>query len=325
VPVAVQTGDKVSNFATIAVANGGACTDPNGFTGSTISGLTGSTAKIGALSLIRTSAKITAQGMTITSNTDTGSGVFQQYDVTQLQASNAAFANITAVGSCYVINSKSTSGQTPTVPLSTGLNAGTFINVKGPNGAKQMMPSNNIVGYYSGTFGTSQVIPNLPPGITIPGQTPPYLEAGAYTVDNGAGGPDVGGFTASLTLKTPLTWVNQDAITQVNRSQGVSVTWSGGDPAGTVYIAGSSSAKVGNDTYTGTFYCTAPVSAGQFTVPNIVTLSLPASSTTGAGAAAVPGGALFVGTTVTSSFTAPGINLGTITSSVLALKNLAYI
>src|SRR5207253_6586559 len=140
--------------------------------------------------------------------------------------------------SCYVIDQKLARGQTPNVTLPTGLNAGSAINVKGPNGTKQMTPSQGSpVGSYSGMFGTTTVlpsIPGLPPGVTIPGQTPPFLEAGSYTVDNGAGGTDVGPFTATLTLKTPLTWTNQDAITQVTRSQGVQVTWSGGDPGGVV-------------------------------------------------------------------------------------------
>jgi hypothetical protein len=158
----------------------------------------------------------------------------------------------------------------------------------------------------------------------------PYLEPGNYTVDNGSGGADVGAFTANLTLKTPLTWVNQDAITQVTRSQGVQVTWSGGDPAGDVEITGGVVNISGGTTYSGTFVCKAPVSAGQFTVPAIVTLSMPASVTSStpgapAGTPPVPTGTLSVGSTVTGTFTATGINLGTISSSVLALKNVSYI
>jgi hypothetical protein len=138
----------------------------------------------------------------------------------------------------------------------------------------------------------------------------------------------VGAFTATLTLKTPLTWVNQDAITQVNRAQGVTVTWTGGDPAGSVYITGGVVNIVGNDTYSGSFFCMAPVSAGQFTVPSIVTLSMPASTNqTGSapGAGSIPTGVLSVGTVVTGAFNAPGIDLGVISSSVLALKNVSYI
>jgi uncharacterized protein (TIGR03437 family) len=327
VPVAVQTGNTVSNFATIAVANGGACTDPGGFSGGALQNLSGSTAKTGSISLGRTAAKISAAGQTITSNTDSGGASFYQYDLTQLQSSASAFANVTAVGSCYVINQKLTKGLTTNVPLPTGLDAGSAINVKGLNGTKQMLPTQNAAGSYSGTFGTSTVIPNLPPGFPgLPGQTPPFLEAGSYTVDNGAGGSDVGPFTATLTLKTPLTWDNQDAITQVTRSQGVQVKWSGGDPAGFVDITGGVINTVGNDTYFGTFVCIAPVSAGQFTVPPIVTLSMPASTTTSGapGAGSVPSGSLAVGTAVSTTFTAKGIDLGTISSSVLSFKNVSY-
>jgi hypothetical protein len=130
----------------------------------------------------------------------------------------------------------------------------------------------------------------------------------------------VGPFTTTLTLKTPLTWDNQDAITAVTRSQGVQVKWSGGDPAGVVSIVGGVINIVGNDSYSGFFYCTAPVTAGQFTVPAIVTLSLPASATVGGS----PTGSLAVGTSVSSTFTAPGIDLGTISSSVSSFKNVSY-
>jgi hypothetical protein len=209
-----------------------------------------------------------------------------------------------------------------------GLDAGTAINVKGPNGTKQMLPSKGAPGSYDGTFGTTTVlpaIPGLPPGFTIPGQTPPFLEAGTYTVDNAGGGSDVGPFTATLILKTPLTWDNQDAITQVVRSQGVQVKWSGGDPAGIVNISGGVINMVGNDTYFGAFYCTAPVNAGQFTVPPIVTLSMPASTSLGgASGVSVPSGTLSVGTSVSGTFTARGIDLGAISSSVLSLKNVSY-
>jgi uncharacterized protein (TIGR03437 family) len=330
VPVVVQTGDRVSNFTTIAVSNAGACSDPGGFSGSTLQNLTGSSARIGSISLSRTSAKISAAGQTITSNTDAGAANFTQYDLTQLQASPNAISNITALGSCYVITSKVTRGDIPSFMLPTGLNAGNAINVKGPNGTKQMMPTQNVPGSYSGTFGTTTTLPSIPglpgglPG--LPGQTPPFLEAGNYTVDNGAGGSDIGPFTATLALKTPLTWVNQDAITQVTRSQGVNVTWSGGDPAGIVTISGGVTNTSGNDTYIGTFVCTAPVSAGQFTVPSIVTLSLPPSSATSIpGAGSTPTGSLSVGTTISGPFTAPNIDIGIISSTVFSFKNVGYI
>ncbi len=335
VPVAVQIADKVSNFSTISVANGASCTDPSGFNASALQNLSGSSATIGGITLSRVAVKITAAGQTITSNTDAGAANFYSYDFTSQQASAQAFGNVTAIGSCMVILSSIT-GTASGAVLPSGLDAGTVINVKGPNGTKQMTPVAKQAGSYAGTFGTSTTLPSLPglpPGLPgglpgLPGATPPFLEAGSYTVDNGSGGADIGPFTATLALKTPLTWVNQDAVTQVTRSQGVTVTWSGGDPAGTVQISGGVINTSGGTTYSGTFICTTPnVAPFSFTVPPIVTLSMPASTNAVAGPAGTPPtptGSLSVGTTVFAPFTAPHLNFGTISSTVLALKNLAY-
>jgi len=336
VPVAVQVGDKVSNFSTISVSNGGPCSDPTGpFNAAFIQNLAGTSASVASINLSRASTKISAAGVTVTSSADQGSANFFSYDLTALQASPQAFTGVTAIGSCYVILNYLNPQITPIGNLPSGLDAGKVINVTGPNGTKQMTPVEKQTGSYLGNFGTSMTLPSIPgfpgglpggiPG--LPGATQPYLEAGNYTVDNGAGGADVGHFSASLTLKTPLTWTNQDALTQVNRSQGVQVTWSGGDPAGTVTISGGVVYVSSASSYSGTFVCMAPVSAGQFTVPSIVTLSLPASTSISgpAGSPATPTGSLSVGATVTGTFTAPNITIGTISSTVLALKNLSYI
>jgi hypothetical protein len=187
------------------------------------------------------------------------------------------------------------------------------------------------VGAYSGDFGTSMVlpaIPGLPGGIPgLPGSAPPFLEAGSYTVDNGSGGSDVGAFTATLAIPTPMTWTNQDQITAVTRSQGVTVRWTGGAAGSQVIIIGTSSNRSGTTTVSGAFFCTAPVSAGEFAVPAIVTLSLPPSSTQASsapGAPSTPFGTLGVQSSVNGTFRAPGIDIGIITSSVASLKNLGY-
>jgi hypothetical protein len=64
----------------------------------------------------------------------------------------------------------------------------------------------------------------------------------------------------------------------VNRSQGITVTWSGGDIDGVLSIGGTTSLTAGSVTYTGTFGCTALVSAGTFVVPAFITSQLPASA-----------------------------------------------
>ena len=333
VPVAVQIGDIVSNFTTIAVANGGACTDPGGFDAGTLQTFSGGAIKIGAIYLSRVSSKITAAGLgTVESKSDSGGAAFQQYDYSVVQTSSNAFGNLSAIGSCIVVTSRIAQGTPPgTLPQVTALNAGTVLTVKGPNGSKPMPLVQGQVGAYSGDFGTSTVlppIPGLPGGIPgLPGMAPPYLDAGNYTVDNGSGGSDVGAFTATLAIPTPMTWSNMDQITAVTRSQGVTVRWTGGAANSQVIILGTSSNRSGTTTVSGTFFCTAPVSAGEFAVPAIVTLSLPVSSTQSGGAAGAPStplGTLLVESSVNGTFTARGIDLGIITSSVASLKNLGY-
>lgn len=104
------------------------------------------------------------------------------------------------------------------------------------------------------------------------------------------------------------------------QSQSVTVEWTGGEPNSLINIIGTSSSRVGSATVSGFFLCTERVSARKFAVPPAVTLSLPASATQ----AGTPTGTLGVQSTVSSPFTAPGINIGQFSSSVMALKNLAY-
>lgn len=70
-----------------------------------------------------------------------------------------------------------------------------------------------------------------------------------------------------------------------------------------------------------TFTCTAPVAAGQFTVPAAVLLSLPASAST----SGIPSGALTVGTyTNPKSFTATGLDYGYSISASLNSALVSY-
>jgi hypothetical protein len=202
--------------------------------------------------------------------------------------------------------------------LTTGLDAGAAINVTGPQGAKQMTPAATLPGSYSATFANATVIPGRT--IPIPGLGTPYLEKGTYTINNGSGGKDVGGFQFTLNLPDPLVWTNQDSIAAVTRAQGVTVTWTGGD-ANSSYVTISGYSSMSSPQVTGAFTCTAPASAGSFTVPAIVTLALPASSSSDG----VPTGILSVGNSGTPvRFSATGIDAGYGNYSFLNSKNLGY-
>jgi hypothetical protein len=61
---------------------------------------------------------------------------------------------------------------------------------------------------------------------------------GLFTIDNGSGGSDVGPFSTSINVPPPLVWSNIGSITVIDRSQPLTITWSGGDPAGVVSIQG---------------------------------------------------------------------------------------
>jgi hypothetical protein len=111
------------------------------------------------------------------------------------------------------------------------------------------------------------------------------LAAGTYQVSNGAGGTGVGPFKLSLKLAAALTWTNQSiADTVIDRSKPLTLTWAGGDPGASVQISiSTASVNLAAATATGaSVSCAAPVSAGQFTVPPYVLLSLiPGASSNG--------------------------------------------
>ena len=278
IPVAVLIGDVVSNFATLPIAPAGqACPDP---------GTIEPNLPTGNIMLTR--------GITIGSSlttTDTGQAFFG--DPQLLGPPQPALANVLSLpvslppGACI-------GGVDASSVLSIlfgVLDAGT-ITVTGPNGSRQLTYA---VPFYSTVLG----------GGTSDNPPPLFLDAGAYSVSS-PGTSELGAFSQSFTIPQPLTWTNAGAISTLDRSAGVQVTWSGGDPSGTVQIIGGF----------GEFICSASTSAQQFTVPPIVLLSLPPSGTSP--------GPLTLSTTSSAAFSASGIISGTIDSTVTITKNVIY-
>ena len=149
----------------------------------------------------------------------------------------------------------------PTGPAtSTDLDAGT-ITVTGPSGTQPLPAVASLPGDYAAS--------PLPTGF-VP-------TSGGSFVFTGTGGKDVGPFTGTVNYTNPIVWTNMNDITSVSRSQGVTVTWTGGDPHGYVLISGTSnSAETPSTPVLGAgFVCYAAVSAGQFTVPAPILLGMP--------------------------------------------------
>ena len=174
----------------------------------------------------------------------------------------AAFGGLfPSQGTCTVANLASQ----PSGRSSTGLDAGPSLTLTGQAGSWTLMPTS--AGEYQALFGSTPSGPDIPPG--------------SYTVAGG-GGRGVGAFSANLTVGGNILWANKQAISTVDRSQPLTVTWSGGTRPGYVLIGGYSESSTGGHL---TFICSEDISKGSFTIPSFILSALPASA----------GGAMFIG------------------------------
>ncbi|HEX4595103.1 MAG TPA: hypothetical protein VH157_12550 [Bryobacteraceae bacterium] len=318
VPVVVQIGTVVSNFVTMPIATGGGtCSDPAGPSPTDLSNFLLNGGSFGSVSLTRSTNASPAIGPlpASTSTSDSGSAIFYKYTAQQLAQAQNPFQVLT-IGACvvYTFTGQAATGGDPT--KSIGLDAGTQITVNGPNGIKQLTQLGALgKGFYSASLG----------GGTPPNATPLYLDAGSYAI-SGPGGADVGAFNLNLTMPPNLTWTNMSSVDTVVRANGQLITWTGGDPNGNVSITGSSfklgSNPNGSDAVGAIFICTAPDSAGQFTIPAPVLLSLPPSSSfMGFN---IPGSLSISSATQPVKITATGLDYAYGSTSVSAGKGVTY-
>jgi uncharacterized protein (TIGR03437 family) len=313
VPVSIQVGNVVSNFTSMSVnPTGGACSDPNGYTPQQLEqARVNGGLRIGSISLVKTNSSFSIPGLgSFDTKADAGAAAFFRYTFDQLLSNASNDLNVSNPGACSVSVQRVSGSGGGTGVTFTGLNAGSAIGVSGPTGARQMTPTPGFTGTYSGTF--SQSIP-------FGASDPDYLVPGTYGINNGGGGSDVGAFSTNIVVPPGTTWSNKDSITTVNRANGQLVTWTGGDPNGFTYIAGTSINA--NNTAQATFVCLQRTSAGQFLIPSSILLALPPSGNTGG----VPLGFMFVGAySNPGQFTAPGLDLGFTTYLSTVAKSLSY-
>jgi len=297
VPVEVSINGVVSPTTTIPITTDASriCSDPNGISSSVWTALFSKASfNLGFLSLDRTTETLPVLGA---QTSDNGSAGFFHVDTQSFVGTPSL--QVAAIGSCVVTVY---SGDSVSVfPTFTGLDAGPFINLQGPNGAKQLAPVSGQKGDYSADL------------------TGGYLIPGAYTA-SGTGGADVGAFSANLTAPPPLVWTNEASITNVDRATGVTVTWTGGAPGTFAKITGFS-ALVGPPAVVALFTCEAPVAQGTFTVgPNVLLQLPPSAIIDGFGT-----GLLSVGnSSAPTTFAAPGIDFGYATSSVTSSSFVGY-
>jgi uncharacterized protein (TIGR03437 family) len=304
VSVVVTAGGVPSNLATIPVAaTGRICSDaglipvtPDEYQGLLSLG----SVNVGALSLETLTTTSPSTGA-VTS--DSAYATFQKF--TAQQFASSGLLQVPSMGSCLVTGW----AWQPPLMYSTAyssLDAGPEIDVNGPYG---VVPLPSYLGADGGDY--------VEPFGTSPPIVPPT--GGMFAFSNGSGGPDVGAFKASFSesLPTSLVWTNSSAITAIDRAKGQLITWTGGIPGNYVYIFGYSiiyqlvptaQGMAAEDVY---FTCSAPLSAGQFTVPAAVLESLPPTGTTLSVDLPPSGnGYLYVASGSVQRFSAPGLDLG---------------
>jgi len=276
ISLAAVAGGVVSNIVTLPINNGGgACTDPQtGLNGNQISSGGGQTLRTGLVALIQTNSPSNTGARTITNSTD---AAFEKY--TGLYAPS----NALSPGGCIV------NDLTPVSVNFTGLDPGT-ISLTGPSGLSVTLGSQ--LGIKGAFFAM------LPAG-SIP-------QSGGTFTFKGSGGADVGPFTSTIIFSNPLlTWTNPSAAASIDKSQGLQVTWTGGNPGTFVFITGASTST--SLKITGGYTCLASVDAGQFTVPSYILSALPTGS-----------GGTGLQNDVYSSLAATGLDIG------LALGDISY-
>ena len=119
--------------------------------------------------------------------------------------------------------------------------------------------------------GGSKTISALATGLfdtTLSTEPAVYIEPGPFSVTNGAGGPDVGSFTWSLTLPDPVVPTNIPA--SIKLSQELTLTWTGSSGFSAVTIFLFSGVPVAPETAYVEILCTADASTGSFTIPSAV-------------------------------------------------------
>jgi uncharacterized protein (TIGR03437 family) len=308
VPLAIRAGGITSNVATISISStGGSCSDATGLAASDIDAAQAS-GGINLGTIVFGHIEVGLLG-----SMDFANGIFGRTDFNSLLSTFSPGNNQQGIRSSFPTPPLGTCVVTPGAPTDPNdpfntpsdqtpllfFNVGSALNLNGPQGAVQMTAP-----FYSFN----------PHGYVI--------KPGDYAFDNGTGSQAVGPFKAAITLPPLLTWTNQASLTAVDRTQDLTVTWSGGVPDKEfVMIIGLSANQA-----TAGFLCTQNVSAGQFTVPAWVLSNLPATATITDQGQSYPGGILGVGTAPFSSvgrFTATGLDFGVLTYEQ-ATGNLVY-
>lgn len=278
VSVQIRAGGVVSNTATIATAAQGAqqCTPVNNGGGGGGGGSSINPTQSEVDSWF-SSGSFRSGSINLSKDTAIAADTFgTSFTTTTTSAFSGSFSRISGLDLRNLLNSyvAPTVGQCQVIPYGqlypytnltvTSLDAGASLTSVGPNGTAVAARSTTagIISYDAGNLSAN------------------YVGAGRYSI-TGPGGANVGPFSATLDIGTPLVWTNTDAAKTVTRSSGLTVNWTGGTSGSIVSIVGVSFTINGSTPTGSTFICLANRSAGTFTIPANILTQLPASQSIG--------------------------------------------
>jgi uncharacterized protein (TIGR03437 family) len=272
VPVQVKTGPGTySNVVTMAVrAQPGPCTDSSPFTPLLLNG--GNTAWI-QLMRANVAAPLDPTGSaSLKFTADAGLAMFRKLRTGGEFAFDVLYS-MPSIGTCttYAGNlglaGEQGFAQLLGLTAGQGLDAGPDVSISGSAAAAHLVPSAMLPNTYFGVLGGSIPLSG--------GMLPLFLDPGRFIVSS-QGGKDAGPFRADITLADAAVWSNRDQIAAVDRSQGVTLNWTGGnDTTQLAMIGGLSNSSDGKAS--GAFFCLAHMAQGNFTVPVAALANLPAS------------------------------------------------
>jgi hypothetical protein len=269
--VQTTTPATVSNGPTMSLAatDGATCTDPTQIIPTSY--LTKSSVKAAYLNINVNSFLNGFTGPGNNPSTTTSlqaSAGFLQFTQAQLAASSVVTNAEPTLGSCVmgiVVGNGSGGGG----PVATYLNAGSSVTLTPPSGPPVILSPQ--------TAGVQIVYQN---------STLSTAPSGTWGFSN-TGGSDVGPLNFNFPIPAQVTWTNQTSLSTgaaIDHTQPLTITWAGGDSNGYVDIQGEGQIGPSNaPTYTSYFHCSAPTSAGSFSIPPAAMSGIPTGANAFAG------------------------------------------
>ena len=150
-------------------------------------------------------------------------------------AANVASAQFPPPGECMVLTNSYPGGPGST---STGLDAGSYTLKQTSKGQYQVLFPSSVTG------------PNIP--------------LGTYTV-SGTGGTDIGAFSTTVTVASHLAISNKSSLANIDPTQPLTVSWTGGVAGNYLLIGGGSTSPP--HSY---FVCAQDAGKGSFTIPSYI-------------------------------------------------------